>query len=624
MLIVKIKIMNESQLFLFKKYLASSENEEFDEFAIRVSKQIFPNSNLQQRFYEFLRDRVLTINIALANKLNKSKEYNYNPNGSSCKLLEPTKLTDEVISNILLTAMKGTGIGISLCRIDFKEDNDVGSLQGSFISFCRFLNIPNVSFTKRPSRIAVYLNLHNVNYTDMMELRKRDNLITPNVFYGVLIPNLFMKILKQHGYWFFFNASTNIDGITLNDVYGLEYEELYNKMVMAKLYTSKVSAISIYNDLIQSIAMHGFPYVSWRDALNLQNIIKCDPINGLNLCTEISQVSLPKYEDSVCSLMALNLNIVKPDTVNFINLINSKINFNFTLFMENRKFPIDSLFYLIETAFYACNALNQLIFEYKRREIGISTNGYYDFIKYHFKDIDKNELMNLCREIAECIYLGSILGSIYFYKMYNIKCSMYKYTLYSQGKFQFELTDKCNYSKAWNDLRPYIKEGMANSLLTTLAPGAFTSNLSGVMESCQLPYSSEYMKFISGRKVFKPQLSLKIDSYGNEDFSIKDQMSVYKGVYPFIDQCISMIFNNVSSEAKHIHEILIDTFNNRMKNAIYYVNFKNPGTYIKSKTQRDLPIFNNNINSDEFKLRKAKMSKFYKVDENFECISCQA
>jgi len=211
------------------------------------------------------------------------------PQFSSCFLLgmdDSVKGIYKTISDIAEISACAGGIGVSLSKIRAKNSYIKGTNGSSngIIPLCRVLNETARHINqsgKRPGSIAVYIEPHNVEILEFLELRKNTGAESErarDLFLALWISDLFMKRVESHSDWSLFD-SNECKG--LDDVYGDQYEELYVKYENDGKARKKISARKIWNYILTSQIETGTPYILFKDNVNKKsNKINIKTINN--------------------------------------------------------------------------------------------------------------------------------------------------------------------------------------------------------------------------------------------------------------------------------------------------------------------------------------------------------
>ena len=125
-----------------------------------------------------------------------------------------------------------------------------------------------------------------------------------DLFSAMWIPDLFMKRVESNGNWSLFCPDT---AKGLSDVYGKEFEDLYEKYESEGLAIKTLPAVEIWKAIIKSQSETGTPYMLYKDSANVKSNQKnLGTIRSSNLCTEILEYTSPD-EVAVCNLASIAL-----------------------------------------------------------------------------------------------------------------------------------------------------------------------------------------------------------------------------------------------------------------------------------------------------------------------------
>ena len=160
---------------------------------------------------------------------------------------------------------------------------------------------------KRNGSFAIYLEPWHADIYDFLELKKNHGNELDrarDLFYGLWIPDLFMKKVEEDAEWCLFCPDKSPG---LADVYGEEFVKLYNKYEQDGNYIKKVKAQELWFHILTSQIETGNPYLLYKDACNEKSNQKnLGTIKSSNLCTEIIEYS-DKDETAVCNLASISL-----------------------------------------------------------------------------------------------------------------------------------------------------------------------------------------------------------------------------------------------------------------------------------------------------------------------------
>ena len=238
------------------------------------------------------------------------------PQLSSCFLLG----TDDSIEGIFKTfsdcgfiSKWAGGIGVhvsnirasnSLIRGTNGKSNGIIPMLKVYNEIARYINQGG----KRKGSIAVYLEPHHADIMDFLDLRKNFGAETErarDLFLSLWISDLFMKRVESDGDWYLM-CPDECKGLT--DVYGNDYEKLYNSYVEQGMFREKIKARKLWDKILESQIETGVPYIGYKDNVNHKtNQKNVGVIKSSNLCIEIMEYS-DQSEYAVCNLASIALN----------------------------------------------------------------------------------------------------------------------------------------------------------------------------------------------------------------------------------------------------------------------------------------------------------------------------
>jgi len=333
---------------------------------------------------------------------------------------------------------------------------------------------------RRKGSIAVYLEPWHADILDFLEIRLNqgdEEARCRDLFSALWIPDLFMKRVESGGNWSLFCPDV---ARGLSDVYGKEFEDLYEKYEAEGLAKKVVSASEVWKAIIKSQSETGTPYMLYKDACNEKSNHKhIGTIKSSNLCTEILEYT-DKDETAVCNLASIAL----PKYVDV-----EKKEFNHEELHRVTKMVTRNLNKVIDKNFYPTE--NGKRSNMRHRPIGIGVQGLADVFIMLRMSFGSEESRKLNRDIFETIYHASLESSCELAEMYGTY-ETFKGSPFSQGILQFDMWDrdpKFSGRYDWNAMRELVKKGTRNSLLLAPMPTASTSQILGNNE-CFEPYTT--------------------------------------------------------------------------------------------------------------------------------------
>jgi ribonucleoside-diphosphate reductase alpha chain len=409
------------------------------------------------------------------------------PQYASCFLLgmeDSVKGIYKAISDCAEISAGAGGIGLCLSKIRSKNSyiRGVNGTSNGIVPLCKVLNETARHINqagKRPGSIAVYIEPHNVEILEFLELRKNTGAESErarDLFLALWISDLFMKRVEADSDWSLFDAD---ECKGLDKVYGDEFEALYTQYENAGMARKVVPARKVWNYILTSQIETGTPYILYKDSINRKsNQSNVGTITNSNLCAEIT-IYCDTKEYAVCTLASISLpNFVSDDGSTF----------DFDKLIEVTNVVIRNLNKVIDVTHYPVPETE--LSNKRHRPLGLGVQGLADVFAKMGYAFDSPEARELNKMIFETLYYGALVTSN------NLAIETAPYSTFegsplSKGLFQFDLWNvKPSTRYDWVSLREKImKEGVANSLLIALMPTASTSQILGNNE-CFEPITS--------------------------------------------------------------------------------------------------------------------------------------
>jgi len=169
---------------------------------------------------------------------------------------------------------------------------------------------------KRKGAFAVYLEPWHADIFDFLELRKNtgpEEARARDLFYGLWVPDLFMRRLDEDGPWALF-CPNEVLPVALQELHGAAFEAAYTALEATNKARRVVRARDLMTKICEAQMETGMPYMLYKDAANAKsNHRHLGTIQCSNLCTEIIEYSAPG-ETASCNLASLSLPaFVRPD-----------------------------------------------------------------------------------------------------------------------------------------------------------------------------------------------------------------------------------------------------------------------------------------------------------------------
>ena len=492
------KTLERSYLTKIKKKIV----ERPQHMLLRVSFGIFPD-DIQDalKTYEYI--STLKFTVATPTLFNAGT---MTPQMSSCFLLS---MTDDSIEGIYDTlkrcAMisKGAGgIGLNIHNIRASGSYIRGGQGGDSSGIVPMLRVYNDTARyvdqgggKRKGAFAIYLEPWHPDVFNFLELKLntgKEEIRARDLYYGLWIPDLFMRRVKDDKEWSLF-CPDECPGLC--DVYGQDFEVLYEKYESEGKARKVVSAQKLWNAIVTSQIETGTPYMLYKDACNMKSNQKnLGTIRGSNLCTEIIEYTDPD-EVAVCNLSSICL-------PKFVVHESTGPKFDYLTFFLVVRHAVKTLNAVIDHNHYPIpEAKNS---NRKHRPVGIGVQGLADLFLLMRFEWGSEEASTLNKHIFAALYYAALFESCNIAKKEG-PYSTFDGSPMSKGILQFDMwqvtpvecvskfassesKDFCTLD--WGFLKDKIVEfGTRNSLLIAPMPTASTSQIMGNNE-CIEPYTS--------------------------------------------------------------------------------------------------------------------------------------
>jgi ribonucleoside-diphosphate reductase subunit M1 len=411
------------------------------------------------------------------------------PQMSSCFLIDMKEDSIEGIYDTLKTcamiSKTAGGIGLNVHRIR-ATGAYIGGTNGTSNGLIPMLRVYNNTAryvdqggNKRPGAFAIYLEPWHADVFGFLDLRKnhgKEEVRARDLFYALWIPDLFMKRVQENGEWTLM-CPNECPGLA--DVYGDEFEALYEKYEKANKGRETVRAQKLWYAILEAQTETGNPYMLYKDACNRKSNQKnLGTIRSSNLCTEIIQYTSPE-EVAVCNLASLALPM-------YVDIPRGE--YDFHKLHEVVQVVTTNLNKIIEINHYPVpEARNSNM---KHRPIGLGVQGLADVFLSLRLPFESPEARQLNIKIFETIYHAALTASCKLAKELG-PYESYEGSPVSEGILQYDMwnvtpTDLWDWDALKADIAQY---GVRNSLLVAPMPTASTSQILGYNE-CFEPYTS--------------------------------------------------------------------------------------------------------------------------------------
>jgi ribonucleoside-diphosphate reductase alpha subunit len=457
------------------------------------------------------------------------------PQMSSCFLLSIKEDSIdgiyETLKQCALISKTAGGIGVAITNVRACESYIRGTngFSNGIVPMLRVFNdtarYVDQGGGKRKGSIAIYMEPWHPDIFEFLDLRKnhgKEEQRARDLFYGLWIPDLFMKRVMENRDWSLF-CPNECPG--LQDSYGEEFEKLYHMYESEGKARKVVKSQALWFKILESQQETGTPYMLYKDACNLKSNQKnLGTIRCSNLCTEIIEYTSPD-EIAVCNLASLAL----PKYVVTDN--DGKRRFDFEKLREVVSVATRNLNKVIDRNHYPVEQARKS--NLSHRPIGLGVQGLADtfmLLKYPY---ESPEAARLNKDIFETIYFAACETSMELAKE-NGAYSTFKGSPASEGLLQFDLWGVNPDSGLWDwtALKEKIKvHGLRNSLLVAPMPTASTAQILGNNESFE-PYTQNIYtrRVLSGEFVqINKHLVRDLMEAGLWSVELKNQLIAHKG-----------------------------------------------------------------------------------------------
>ncbi len=369
------------------------------------------------------------------------------------------------------------------------------------IPFLKIANDVTISINRsgrRRGAAAVYLEYWHLDIEDFMELRKNtgdERRRAHDLNIAVWVPDLFMKRLREDGYWTLFSPSDVPD---LHDLYGRKFDEAYARYEQlaedGKIpHHKKIRAADLWRKNLTMLFESGHPWITWKDPSNIRSPQDhIGVVHSSNLCTEIT-LNTSAEETAVCNLGSINMSA-------FV------VNGRFDREAVARVVPVAMrmLDNVIDVNFYPTEKTKRS--NMRHRPVGLGLRGLMDSLFKMNINFDTDEAVRFSDESMEAVAYHAILSSSLLAKERGTY-ETYKGSKWDRGilpqdtiaLLEQERGEKIDVPRHetldWRLVREAVRQwGMRNSNTMANAPTATTANIAGCYPTIEPIYKNLYVK----------------------------------------------------------------------------------------------------------------------------------
>jgi len=592
------------------------------------------------------------------------------PQMSSCFLL--TLKNDSIdgiydtLKQCALISKSAGGIGVAISNVRSKGSyirgtngysNGLVPMLRNFNETARYVDQGG---GKRKGSFAMYLEPWHADIFDFLELRKnhgKEEQRARDLFYGLWIPDLFMKRVKENGNWTLFcpnEAYDEKDGKALMDLWGDEFETLYAQLEAAGKGKKTVSAQQLWFRILEAQMETGTPYMLYKDAANRKsNQQNLGTIHCSNLCTEIIEYTSPD-EVAVCNLASVSLSA-------FVRGVGEE--YNFPELYRVTKVATKNLNKVIDRNYYPVPEAKRS--NMRHRPIGLGVQGLADAFMKMRLPFESEAAKQLNEDIFETMYFAACEASCELAER-DGHYETYPGSPASKGQLQFDLWGKEPKSGRWDwaGLKAKIaKHGLRNSLLMAPMPTASTAQILGNNESFE-PYtqnlyvrrtlSGEFVQVnrhllqdLIARDLWTEDLRVQLIAHNGSVQNLdlpSDLKELYKTVWEikqrividmsadrgaYIDQSQSLNIHMVDATTSKLSSMHFHGWQSGLKTGMYYLRTKAAVDAIKFTVDVDklkkaasTPASAPGSSSDTVEAKAIEMLKA--GEPKYACVGCSA
>jgi len=417
------------------------------------------------------------------------------PQMSSCFLLtmKEDSITGiyETLRQCALISKSAGGIGVAISNVRAKggyirgTNGTANGLVPMLRNFNQAARFVTQGGGKRNGSFAIYLEPWHADVFDFLEMRKnhgKEEQRARDLFYGLWVPDLFMRRVKEDGDWTLFcpNEAYDIESDKgLMDVWGDEFDSMYTQLEAAGKGRKTVKAQQLWFRILEAQMETGTPYMLYKDAANRKsNQQNLGTIHNSNLCTEIIEYTSAE-EVAVCNLASLALPAF---------FKGEGEEYDFRRLYEVTKVATRNLNKVIDLNYYPVEEARRS--NMRNRPIGLGVQGLADAYMMMRLPFESAAAKRLNEDIFETIYFAACEASC------ELAARDGPYETFAgspanKGQLQFDLWGREPKSGRWDwaTLKGKIAQhGLRNSLLLAPMPTASTAQILGNNESFE-PYT---------------------------------------------------------------------------------------------------------------------------------------
>ncbi|CAJ1408922.1 unnamed protein product [Effrenium voratum] len=547
------------------------------------------------------------------------------PQMSSCFLLKDDSIEGiyDTLKQCAQISKSAGGIGVAISNVRASgayirgtngKSNGLVPMLRNFNETARYVDQGG---GKRKGSFAMYLEPWHADVFDFLELRKnhgKEEQRARDLFLGLWIPDLFMTRVKENKDWTLFCPNEAFDqetGKGLIDLWGADFERLYNRLEAEGKGRKTVKAQQLWFRILEAQMETGTPYMLYKDSCNRKsNQQNLGTIHCSNLCTEIVEYTSPD-EVAVCNLASIALSAFADAEAK---------TFDFQGLYMVTKVATKNLNKVIDRNYYPVPEAR--VSNLRHRPVGLGVQGLADALLLLKLPFESLQAKRLNEEIFETIYFAACEASCELAALSG-PYETYAGSPASKGLLQFDLWGR-EPSKRWDwqALKQKIGvHGLRNSLLVAPMPTASTAQILGNNESFE-PYtqnlyvrrvlSGEFvqvnrhlLKDLIARNLWTDQLRMQLIAHNGSVQRLdlpQDLKDLYKTVWEikqkavldmaadrgaYIDQSQSLNIHMVDVTTAKLSSMHFHGWQLGLKTGLYYLRTKAAADAIKFTVEVD-------------------------------------
>ncbi|MDY4011957.1 MAG: ribonucleoside-diphosphate reductase subunit alpha [Fusobacterium gastrosuis] len=517
------------------------------------------------------------------------------PNGnlSSCFITAIDDNIDSIfynIDSIAKISKNGGGVGVNISRIRAKGSmvNGYYNASGGVVPWIRIINDTAVAVNqqgRRAGAVTVALDTWHLDIETFLELQTENGDQRGkayDIYPQVVCSNLFMNRVKNNENWTLVDPYEirKIYGVELCELYGYDFEELYEKIERDEKIKLKkiVNAKELFKNIMKTQLESGMPYIFYKDRANEMNHNSHKGMIGNgNLCMESFSnfkptIDFKETEEGNTSIRTNDMGEIH--TCNLISLNLAELTEQeFEKHVSLAVRALDNTIDLTVTPLKESNKHNLLY-----RTIGIGAMGLADYLarEYMIYEESIEEINNIFEKIA----LYSIKASALLAKERGTY-KAYKGSKWDKGLFYGKDSEwyrkNSKFKDEWAEAFYLVEShGLRNGELTAIAPNTSTSLLMGSTASVIPTFSRFFIEKNQRGAIPRTVKHLKDRAWFYPEFKNVNPITYVKimaKIGAWVTQGVSMelLFDlNKGIKAKDIYDTLIAAWEEGCK-SVYYI-----------------------------------------------------